>query len=74
MQDIETYENVKKLIVQNLKSGFLPSKIASLHGVLYILQGSVLGNTRIGGLSEEMQLIFPVAVDYIQCHINLNNG
>uniref|UniRef100_A0A1Y1K0T3 Huntingtin n=1 Tax=Photinus pyralis TaxID=7054 RepID=A0A1Y1K0T3_PHOPY len=72
--DMDTYEIVKKLIAQNLKSGFLPSKIASLHGLLYVVQGCVLGNTRIGGLSEEMQLILPIAVEYIENYIHLLNG
>ncbi|KAF5273906.1 hypothetical protein FQA39_LY01021 [Lamprigera yunnana] len=72
--DIETYEVLKKLITQNIKSGFLPTKIACLHGLLYILQGCVLGNTHIGGLSEEMQIIFPIIIDYIDAFINSING
>ncbi|KAK4875471.1 hypothetical protein RN001_011893 [Aquatica leii] len=72
--DMETYETIKKVVSQNLKSGFLPSKIASLHGLLYVLQGCVLGNTHIGTLSEEMQLIFPIATEYIEAFVNSING
>lgn len=72
--DLETYDIVKKIVAQSLKSGFLPSKIASLHGVLYLLQSSVIGNTVIGGLSEETQLIHPLAIDYVQYHINTNTA
>lgn len=58
------------MVAISLKSGFLPAKIASLHGILYLLQSSVIGNTVIGGLSEEIQLIHPIAIDYVQYHIN----
>lgn len=71
--DLETYEHVKKMLAISLKSGFLPARIASLHGVLYLLQSSVIGNTIIGGQSEDAQLILPVAVEYIQTHIIAGN-
>lgn len=70
--DIETYEHVKKMLTISMKSGFLPARIASLHGILYLLQGSVISNTVIGGQSEEMQLIHPMAVEYIQNNIVTN--
>ncbi|KAF5303786.1 hypothetical protein FQR65_LT08121 [Abscondita terminalis] len=72
--DMETYEIIKKLVLQNLKSGFLPSKIASLHGLLYVLQGCFLGNTHIGALSEEMQLIVPVVTEYVETYVNSGSG
>lgn len=70
---METYELVKKLLMQHLKSAFLPARIGSLHGLLYLIQGCLLSNTVIGGISEEMQMILPIAVEYIQCNINMNN-
>jgi huntingtin len=72
--DLETYENIKKLLVQYLKSSFLPSRMACLHGLLYILEGCKLSNITIGGISEEMQIILPCAVEYVQCNLNSNNG
>lgn len=68
--DLDTYDTVKKMVATSLKSGFLPTKIASLHGILYLSQSSVIANTVIGGSSEEMQLIHPLAIDYIQAYIN----
>lgn len=72
-QDAETYEAVKKLLMQYLKSTFLPARIGSLHGLLYLIQGCLLSNTIIGGISEELQTILPVAVEYVQCNISMNN-
>ncbi|KAL3269436.1 hypothetical protein HHI36_008506 [Cryptolaemus montrouzieri] len=69
--ELEVYEIIKKYLVQFLKSSFVPSKIACLHGFLYILEGCKLNNISIGGISEELQLILPCAVEYIQ--MNLNN-
>lgn len=70
---MEKYETIKKLLVHYLKSSFLPARIASLHGLLYIIQGCLLSNTIIAGISEEMQLFLPVAVEYAQCHLNIHN-
>ncbi|XP_066154208.1 huntingtin [Euwallacea fornicatus] len=69
--DLEIYEQTKKLLVQFLKSPFLPTRISSLYGILYILEGCLLSNISIGGISEELQLILPCACEYIQ--VNLNN-
>lgn len=74
MQDLETYDSVKKMLVHYLKSSFLPSRIACLYGLLYIFEGCKLTNITIGGISDEMQLLLPCAVEYIQCQLNLNNG
>lgn len=62
------------MLTQSLRSPFLPTRIASLHGLLYILQGCILGNTIIGGVSEETQLFLPVAVEYVTCNINVTHG
>ncbi|RZC38340.1 huntingtin-like [Asbolus verrucosus] len=72
--DLETYESIKKILVQYLKSSFLPSRMSCLHGLLYILEGCKLSNISIGGISEEMQVILPCAVEYVQCNLNSNNG
>ncbi|KAJ8928269.1 hypothetical protein NQ314_019220 [Rhamnusium bicolor] len=72
--DLETYEQVKKLLVQYLKSPYLSSRIASLHGLLYILEGCKLSNITIGGISDEMQLILPCAVEYVQFNLNTSNS
>jgi hypothetical protein len=48
--------------------------MACLHGLLYILEGCKLSNITIGGISEEMQIILPCAVEYVQCNLNSNNG
>lgn len=72
-QDSETYETIKKLLMQYLKSTFLPARIGCLHGLLYLMQGCLLSNTVIGGISEEMQILLPVAVEYLQCNINMSN-
>ncbi|KAJ8968862.1 hypothetical protein NQ317_016785 [Molorchus minor] len=40
--DIETFEQVKKLLIQYLKSPYLSSRIASLYGLLYVLEGCKL--------------------------------
>lgn len=71
---METYLTIQRIVTQTLKSSFLPSRIASLHGILYIMQGCVLGNTVIGGLSEEMQLFVPIAIQYIKCNISAKSS
>ncbi|XP_018571399.1 huntingtin [Anoplophora glabripennis] len=72
--DLETYEQVKKMLVQYLKSPYLSSRIASLYGLLYILEGCKLSNITIGGISDEMQLMLPCAVEYVQFNINTSNS
>lgn len=59
--------------MQYLKSTFLPARIGSLHGLLYLIQGCLLSNTVIGGISEELQILLPIAVEYVQCNINMCN-
>lgn len=59
--------------MQYLKSTFLPARIGSLHGLLYLIQGCLLSNTVIGGVSDEMHTILPIAVEYVKCNINMNN-
>ncbi|XP_050315238.1 huntingtin-like [Anthonomus grandis grandis] len=71
--DLEVYEQTKKLLVQFLKSPFLPTRISSLHGLLYVLEGCILSNIAIGGISEELQLILPCAVEYIQVNLSSNH-
>lgn len=49
----------------NLKSGFLASRISALHGSLYLLQSAVLAKCE-----ETMNIIHPLAIEYIQKHID----
>ncbi|XP_022909585.2 huntingtin [Onthophagus taurus] len=72
--DMEVYEYIKRLISQGLKSAFLAMRIASLHGLLYLLQGCILSNTVIGGISEELQLFLPLITEYVQCNMNTTNN
>lgn len=71
---MEIYETVKKLLMQHLKSTFLSARIGSLHGLLYLIQGCLLSNTVIGGISEEMQMLLPIATEYVQCYIAMKNS
>ncbi|XP_049777630.1 huntingtin [Schistocerca cancellata] len=63
--DAEVCERVKKLVETALKSAFLPSRIAALHGVLYLLQANYLK----GGTAEDAVHVLPLAIEYIQKHI-----
>ncbi|XP_045472991.1 huntingtin [Harmonia axyridis] len=67
--ELEVYETLKKHLSTFLKSSFLSSKIACLHGLMFILEGCKLNNISIGGISEELQLILPCAVEYIQTNL-----
>nr|CAD7441338.1 unnamed protein product [Timema bartmani] len=66
--DAEVHERIKKLVEGGLKSAFLPSRIAALHGLLYLLQGGTL----LG--SDHMLQILPLAIEYIQRHIDARAG
>ncbi|OAD60204.1 Huntingtin [Eufriesea mexicana] len=69
--DFETLDKVKRLVEANLKSSFLPAKVSALHGSLYLLQSAVLANCE-----ETMNIIHPLAIEYIQKHLDaqdLNN-
>lgn len=74
LQDLETYEQIKKLLLLHLKSSFLPLRIACLHGLLYLLEGCKLTNITLSGISDEMQLILPCTIDYIQYYFNNSNN
>ncbi|XP_076265784.1 huntingtin isoform X2 [Rhynchophorus ferrugineus] len=71
--DLEIYEQTKKLLVQFLKSPFTSTRISCLYGLLYILEGCILNNSKIAGISEELQLILPCAVEYVLQHFNTQN-
>nr|CAH7759250.1 unnamed protein product [Callosobruchus chinensis] len=71
--ELEVYEQAKKMLTLYLKSPYLSSRIASLYGLLYILEGCKLSNITIGGMSEEMHVIVPLAVEYVQFNLNVNN-
>ncbi|CAH0556043.1 unnamed protein product [Brassicogethes aeneus] len=72
--DLDTFETIKKLLVQYLKYAFIPSRIACLCGILYILEGCKLNNISIGGISDEMQIILPCVVEYIQVNLKPSNS
>lgn len=72
--DLEMYEELKKILVQYLKSPYITSRLSSLHGLLYILESCIIYNTKIGAISEEMQLILPCAVEYVQLNLNPSNN
>ncbi|PSN49021.1 Huntingtin [Blattella germanica] len=78
--DSEVYERVRKLVENILRSGYMPARIAGLHGVLYLLQVTSpkssshhiqSGNTSI---AEEIYHIQPLAIEYIQKHIDVSNS
>jgi hypothetical protein len=79
-KDTEVYERVKKLVENSLRSGFLPARIAGLHGILYLLQATPARTpaqhvqTSSGPVSEEIYHIQPVAIEYIQKHIDIGSG
>lgn len=80
IKDAEVYERVRKLVENSLRSGFLPARIAGLHGVLYLLQATPPRATALhvqtigGSASEEIYHIQPVAIKYIQEHIDSGSG
>lgn len=63
---MEIYELIKKIIGQHIKSTNVSVRISCLQALLYVLEGCVLANTVIGGLSEELQLLLPIATEYIE--------
>lgn len=73
LQEMEVYEQVKRMLTQYLKSPYLSSRMACLYGLLYLLEGCKLHNITIGSVSEEMQLLLPCAVEYIQFNLNPAN-
>lgn len=80
IKDPEVYERVRKLVENSLRSGFLPARIAGLHGVLYLLQAAPARTTTLHiqtsdkSASEEIYHIQPVAIEYIQKHIDTGSG
>jgi hypothetical protein len=80
VKDAEVYERVRKLVENSLRSGFLPARTAGLHGVLYLLQAApprttILNVQASGGSAlEEIYHIQPVAIKYIQEHIDTGTG
>jgi len=73
------YEHVRKLVENSLRSGFLPARIAGLHGVLYLLQAAPARTTTHvqisgGSVSDEIYHIQPLAIEYIQKHIDTGSG
>lgn len=61
------------MLVQYLKSPNLSSRIACLYGLHYLLEGCKLNNISIGGISEEMQMLLPCAVEYVQFNLSPMN-
>ncbi|XP_046737508.1 huntingtin isoform X1 [Diprion similis] len=67
--DSETLEKVKRLIETSLKSGFLPARVFALQGTLYLLQSAVFADCE-----ETMNIIHPLAIEYIQKHIDTQDS
>ncbi|XP_048514714.1 huntingtin isoform X2 [Athalia rosae] len=65
----ETLEKVKRLVEASLKSGFLPARVFALHGILYLLQSAVFASCE-----ETLNLIHPLAIEYIQKHIDTQDS
>ncbi|XP_014488672.1 PREDICTED: huntingtin isoform X2 [Dinoponera quadriceps] len=63
--DFDTLDKVKRIVDINLKAGFLPARVSALHGSLYLLQSAVLAKCE-----ETMNIIHPLAIEYIQKHID----
>ncbi|KAG1678706.1 Huntingtin [Nymphon striatum] len=57
-------ERLRKLVELSLRSTYLPVRIATLHGILYILQL---------GVGEEISGFIPIAIDYIVKHLDNSN-
>lgn len=60
---------MKRSVDMNLKSSFLPARITALHGMLYLLQSAVIANCE-----ETMNVVHPLAIKYIQKHIEVNEA
>ncbi|KAJ8686955.1 hypothetical protein QAD02_022749, partial [Eretmocerus hayati] len=67
--DAENLDKVKRLIDTCLKSGSLCMRMATLHGVLYLLQSAVLANCE-----DTMVAVHPLAIDYIQRYIDAQDS
>ncbi|KAG7190657.1 hypothetical protein KM043_006738 [Ampulex compressa] len=63
--DLETLDKVKRLLDVNLQLTFTGARVSALHGSLYLLQSAVLANCE-----ETMNIIHPLAIEYIQKHID----
>ncbi|KAF4521052.1 hypothetical protein B566_EDAN008124 [Ephemera danica] len=67
-EEPDVLDKVRKMTDNSLRSGFLPSRLCGLHGVLHLLQSSrCLSQTPA---DETLQL----AIDYIQRHMDLASG
>uniref|UniRef100_A0A0C9Q4L0 Htt_0 protein n=1 Tax=Fopius arisanus TaxID=64838 RepID=A0A0C9Q4L0_9HYME len=62
--DIESLEKVKRAVENGLRTSYLPGRIASLHGILFLLQCAVQANCE-----ETMNVVHPLAIKYIHKHI-----
>ncbi|XP_044581130.1 huntingtin isoform X1 [Cotesia glomerata] len=67
--DIESLEKVKQVIDQGLKSKYFPCQVATLHGILYLLQSAVEANCE-----ETINMIHPIAVNYIQNYVDVKQS
>lgn len=66
---MEVLERIRRLLDASLKSGFLPTRISALHGMLYLLQSAVLANCE-----DTMNVVHPLAIEYIQKHIDVQDS
>ncbi|XP_057330586.1 huntingtin [Microplitis mediator] len=63
--DIESLEKIKQVIDQGLKLTYFPCQVATLHGILYLLQSAVQAKCE-----ETINVIHPIAVNYIQNYVD----
>ena len=56
LQDNSTAEKILKITDYGLKTPHLPSRISSLHGILYLLEA---------GIQEMTKFIIPLATDFL---------
>lgn len=62
--DQEMLEKLKKIVDLSLKSSYLPTRIATLYGLLYLLEQ--------GGGDESYPLL-STAMDYLNVHLDHSN-
>lgn len=55
-QDSSSIEKLMKLLDIGLRSPHLPSRIAAMHGILYLLEG---------GVQEITKTLVPIATDFL---------
>ncbi|KAK9679360.1 Huntingtin protein region [Popillia japonica] len=75
--DMEIYELIKRILNHNLikrsSASSVSVRLSCFYGLLYMLEGCVLNNTVIGGLTEELQFVLSLAIQHIDYYNNSIN-